>query len=82
MVDRIRTLLERFPEDDAAVRVIIKQDRYFDTLCQEYAEIGIELDDVGEVTDPERASLADALRKRRVAIEEELLTKIEGYRPI
>lgn len=82
MVDRIRALLDRFPEDEEAVRVITQQDRYFDVLCQEYAEIGRELDDVGEVTDPERTSLADALRKRRVAIEEELLTKIEGYKPI
>ena len=82
MVYRIRTLLERFSEDEAAVRMIIQRDRYFDTLCQEYAEIGREIDAVGEVTDPERASLADALRKRRIAIEEELLTKIEGYMPI
>lgn len=75
MVERIRSLMVRFPEDEATVRSMIRHDHYFDALCQEYGDIGRELDNTSDTPDAEAAAaLADALRKRRTAIEEELLT--------
>lgn len=82
MVERIRSLMARFPEDEATVRSMIRHDHYFDALCQEYGDIGREFDNTSDTPDAEAAALADALRKRRTAIEEELLTIIEGYQPV
>lgn len=82
MVDRIRTILTRFPEDENAVRDLIRKNRGFDALCQEYADIGKELEQLTKRKDPDAAIEADGLRQRWVAVEEELLTIMEGYKPI
>ena len=39
MVERIRTLLTRFPEDEEAVRQLVAQDVSFDALCNEYGKV-------------------------------------------
>ncbi len=39
MVDRIRNLIKRFPEDEGSIRELIKRDSMFDGLCEEYREI-------------------------------------------
>jgi hypothetical protein len=81
MIDRIRSIIARFPENEEAVYELIRKNRDFDTLCQEYASIGKELEDLAKRKSAEVAVQADGLRKPRMAIEEELLTVIEGYRP-
>lgn len=81
MIQRVRSIIARFPENEEAVRQLIQENRDFDALCQEYANIGNELEDLAKLEGPEVAVQADGLRKRRMAIEEELLTAIEGYRP-
>jgi uncharacterized protein YdcH (DUF465 family) len=81
MIQRVRSIIARFPENEQAVRQLIQANRDFDALCQEYANIGNELEDLAKLEGPEVAVQADGLRKRRMAIEEELLTAIEGYRP-
>jgi hypothetical protein len=73
MVERIQSLLARFPEDEATVRRLVATDARFDALCQEYHEV-IELLDRFE---PE----VEQLRQRRAWLEVELLTRIEGYQP-
>jgi hypothetical protein len=82
MVHRIRNILARFPENEEAVRVLIREDREFEALCQEYAKTSQELEDLAKRIGPDAAIQADALRKRRAAVEEKILTTIEGYNPV
>ena len=39
MVERIRSLLAQFPEDEVAARELIAKDASFDALCQEYCKV-------------------------------------------
>jgi hypothetical protein len=73
VVERIRSLLARFSEDEATVRRLVATDASFNALCDEYRRV-IELLD-GFETEIKR------LRERRAWLEEELLTRIEGYQP-
>lgn len=81
MVERIRDLIKRFPEDEETVRQLIKSDPIFDSLCQEYKDIGDELERLERRSDPSVATEVEGLTMRRRAVEEDLLTRIEGYRP-
>jgi uncharacterized protein YdcH (DUF465 family) len=81
MVERIRDLIERFPEDEETIRQLIKSDSIFDSLCQEYKDTGDELRRLARTSDLDSATEVVGLKARRRAIEEELLTRIEGYRP-
>jgi uncharacterized protein YdcH (DUF465 family) len=73
MVERIRSLLERFPEDESTIRRLVATDARFNALCQEYREV-IELLDRAEAE-------VEQLRQHRAWLEVELLTRIEGYQP-
>jgi hypothetical protein len=81
MVHRITNILSRFPEDEKAVRALIHESRELEALCQEYADTGRELE---HATGPNRqnVSVGDMLQKRRMALEEEILARIEGYTPV
>jgi uncharacterized protein YdcH (DUF465 family) len=81
MVERIRDLIKRFPEDEETVRQLIKSDPIFDSLCQEYKDIGDELERLERRSDPSVATEVEGLTMRRRAVEEDLLTRIERYRP-
>ena len=39
VVERIRLLLARFPEDEETVRRLVATDSSFDALCHEYLEV-------------------------------------------
>ena len=39
MVERIRSLLAQFPEDEGNVRELVARDAKFDALCQEYHKV-------------------------------------------
>ena len=43
MVERIRHLLDRFPEDEETIRGLIDRDTDFGALCQEYQQTEQEL---------------------------------------
>ena len=73
MVERIRTLLARFPEDEEAVRQLVARNVSFDALCNEYGK-------VIKVLDAFEAQVK-LLRARRAWLEEELLTRTEGHQP-
>ncbi len=73
MVERIRTLLARFPEDEEAVRQLVPRDVSFDALCNEYGKV-IKLLDAFEAH-------VKLLKARRAWLEEELLTRTEGHQP-
>ncbi len=49
MIERIRSIIVRFPENEEAVRELIRDDRDFDALCQEYADIGKEIEDLAKL---------------------------------
>jgi hypothetical protein len=73
MVERIRSLLTRFSEDEETVRRLVVTDASFDALCHEYRKV-INLIEIYERE-------AKRLRERRALLEEELLTRIEGHQP-
>ncbi len=79
MVERIRSLLERFPENEEAVQSLIAADEEFSSLCQEYAGLTEELRHRQQESPAEDAA---GLRARRNAVEERLLRKMEGYEPV
>ena len=81
MVHRIGKILARFPENEDAVRKLIQDSRGFETLCQDYSNTSRELGDVLKLKRRDLAAEADALQKRRTAVEEEILATIEGYEP-
>jgi hypothetical protein len=81
MVHRIRNILSRFPENEKMVGALIHESGEFEVLCQEYANTSQELEDLTRVNKTDAVVLADALQKRRMAVEEEILTRIEGYKP-
>ena len=82
MVERIRHLLDRFPEDEETIRRLIRSEPGFEALCQEYRQTEQELHRLGDEGAAEGAAEAAELRHRYEAIEEELLARIEGYRPV
>jgi len=73
VVERIRSLLAKFSEDEETVRRLVATDASFDALCHEYRKV-IELLDGFEVQ-------VKRLRERRAWLEEELLMRIEGHQP-
>jgi hypothetical protein len=77
MVERIRSLLTRFSEEEETVRRLVAADPGFDALCEEYHSV-IELIE-GEKQGDE--AHLKRLRARLAFLEEKLLTRIEGHRP-
>ena len=82
MVDRIRDILARFPENEAAVRQLIQDSQVFDALCQQYADTDREVKKIVRAENGETSPEGRILHDRRRAIEEEILTMIEGYTPV
>jgi hypothetical protein len=73
VVERIRSLLARFAEDEQTVRQLVATEESFDVLCEEYHRLIELLDGFDEHI--------KQLRQLQVLLEEELLTRIEGYQP-
>lgn len=72
MVERIRSLLARFTENEETVRMLATNSR-FNRLCDEYCA-------VTDLLDKLEAEVA-RLKDRRIWLEEELLARIEGHQP-
>jgi len=73
VVERIRSLLSRFSENEETVRRLVATDARFDALCDEYRMLVERLQSL--------EAEATQLRGRQALLEEELLTRIEGYQP-
>lgn len=82
MVNRIRNILARFPENEIAVRYMIRESEAFDSLCQAYMDTDWELDKLARAKGSESIDRVHMLLDRRTALEEEILTAIEGYTPV
>src|SRR5262249_5312670 len=85
MVERIRSLLAQFPEDETAVRGLAASDSNFNALCQEYRKVVDLLDrfdtEVKRFTQLRALTEVTRLTHLRASLEEELLSRIEGYEP-
>jgi uncharacterized protein YdcH (DUF465 family) len=85
MVERIRSLLAQFPEDEVAARELIAKDPSFDALCQEYRKVGDLLDsfeaEIKRVMQLRASTEVTRLKDLRASLEEQLLSRIEGYEP-
>ena len=90
MVERIRLLLSKFPEDEGTARLLMATDPSFDALCQQYRKVidlldrfEAEVERLRKVIDYHDRFEAEVKRltRLRVSLEEELLTRIEGYQP-
>ena len=90
MVERIRLLLSRFSEDQETVRRMVATDPIFDALCHDYRKVIDLLDRFESEVDRLRKTIeyldrfeveVKRLMQLRASLEEELLTRIEGYQP-
>ncbi len=79
VVECIRPLLARFSEDEEVVRRLVATDRTFDALCHQYRHV-IDLLK-GYEAEADHETEIERLEQRRAGLEEELLTRIEGYQP-
>ena len=79
VVECIRPLLTRFSENEEAVRRLVATDETFDALCHQYRNV-IDLLKGYEAETGHEAEV-ERLERRRAGLEEELLTRIEGYQP-
>ncbi|MEH2510552.1 hypothetical protein V1291_001906 [Nitrobacteraceae bacterium AZCC 1564] len=75
----IRPLLARFFEEEETVRRLVATDQTFDALCHKYRHV-IELLKGYEAEADHEADI-ERLEQRLAGLEEELLTRIEGYQP-
>jgi hypothetical protein len=78
-VECIRPLLARFAENEETVRRLVATDQSFDALCHQYRHV-IELLKGYDVEAGHETEI-EGLERRRAGLEEELLTRIEGYQP-
>ena len=79
VVECIRPLLARFSENEEAVRRLLATDESFDALCHQYRHV-IELLESRKAKVDHEAEV-EQLEQRRAGLEEQLLTRIEGYQP-
>jgi len=82
MIERIRDLIERFPENEGLVSELVQSDSTFDALCQEYKQSADELRRLDVMSGSLADSEANWLKQRRCWLEQEILAKIEGYCPV
>ena len=79
VVECIRPLLARFSENEEAVRRLVATDEGFDALCHQYRHVIELLERCKSKVDLEAE--AEQLEQRCARLEEQLLTRIEGYQP-
>ena len=79
VVECIRPLLARFSENEETVRRLVATDQSFDALCHQYRHV-IDLLE-GYKGDVSHEAEVKELEQRRARLEEQLLTRIEGYQP-
>ena len=85
MVERIRSLLAQFPEDETAARELIAKDASFDELCKQYRNVVDLIDgfetEINRLVQLRASAEVTRLKHLRASLEEQLLSRIEGYEP-
>lgn len=82
MTDPLHKIIEQFPEKIDVIRQLRQTNSKFENLCQEFAIVSDQLDALSQARNTAALARADALQKRRIALEEEILTRIEGHSPV
>jgi uncharacterized protein YdcH (DUF465 family) len=82
MIDPISKLVEQVPENKDVIRLLQETNSQFGTLCKAYGTLNDKLDALDRIKGSNALARASALRQQLMTIEEELLTMIEGYRPV
>lgn len=82
MVERIRPLIDRYPEYDQVVRDLFESNGLFVALCQEYSDLNRDLARLERSVGGSLQNEVKGLKDRRQAVEEEILTLIEGCCPV
>ena len=68
-------VIEHFPEREEAIRELSASSSHFEALCRQYGEIAGKLHGLAAGGEPGRE--AEALRRRRAALESELLALMQ-----
>ncbi len=71
---------ERFPQHAAAIDALGQSNPDFDDLCRKYGEVAQQLQAFENSPKIESLPESDSLKKRRAALEEELLLYIDTNR--
>ena len=74
----IRHLMKRFPQFETIIDELISTNTSFDELCREYGELNEHLENLDSRVDPVDADKAENMRRRRAALEEEMLLIMEA----
>lgn len=74
-------IIRRFPDKRELTQQLRESSPKFEALCLEYAIVNDKLTALAQTSGMDVTARTSALAKRRTAIEEELLTAIEGYSP-
>jgi uncharacterized protein YdcH (DUF465 family) len=82
MIDLMRNIIEQFPANENTIRELMQTDPKFASLCEEYVGIANKLEGLSQMREAGATVETIALEKRYAEVEEELLTVIEGYRPV
>ncbi len=81
MADSMHKIIERFPENRDTLRELRDTNSKFEILCEEYTTVSAKLDALAQRNGDDAPAGINALRQRKTAIEEALLSLIEGYSP-
>lgn len=73
----LRHLIERFPRYQTIIDELTSANTAFDSLCREYGEVSEEIEQLESRADAMDMVAADAAKRRRVALEQELLAIME-----
>ncbi len=73
MPDPKKVLIDRFPEYQTAIKELGSTHANFNALCHKYGELTDKLGGVDTLSEPAAGAESEELRRRRNAIEEELL---------
>ena len=79
VVECIRPLLARFSENEETISRLVATDESFDALCHHYRHVIELLESCKAKVDHEGE--VEQLEQRCARLEEQLLTRIEGYPP-
>lgn len=70
--DRIRRVIQRFPEHEESIRELHVTNTGFETLCDRHHRVSEEIDELQKQGGAGAEDL-DNLKRRRVALEEEIM---------
>jgi hypothetical protein len=79
MSDKVRYVVERFPDLAHAIKQYSSDNRFFRGLCEDYGEAVEALRDCETSDDPEDSECAEACRALIVDLEREVLLELHRW---